>query len=240
MIRPEPSPSPLVATGLPIDHVGLVVHDLPAEVAAWRAAGFQVSDPVPLMGSGPDGASRPLGQASAHVVFSNGYVELSSPTPGSGNHLEPYLAQGEGVRILVLAAGDAEGARQRLMALWPTLADVREASRRVAVGATESVALFRWFPLPQDVMPGVLTAVVEHGSRDLVLHPSLVAHPNGLSRIGGVIARGRARDLERLPALAGAPPDAPQLSIAAGEGALAITGLVLGADDGREQAFRLA
>ncbi len=240
MIRPRSTPTPLTATGLPIDHIGLVVHELAAEVAAWRAAGFQVSDPVPLMAAGPDGKPQPLGQASAHVVFQNGYVELSSPTPGSGNHLEPYLEHGEGVRILVLAADDADAARNRLLPSWPGLPTVREASRRVVVGGREGVARFRWFPLPEEVLPGVLAAVVEHRSRGLVLHPSFAIHPNGWSRIRAVTAEGAGGHLQRLAPLLGDASDAPELKVKVGRGPLAITGLTLGSDDGREQGFRMA
>ncbi len=195
MIRPQPTPQPLIATGLPIDHIGIVVHDLAAEVAAWRAAGFLVSDPVPLMGAGAAGEPVPLGQSSAHVVFHNGYVELSSPVPGSGNHLEPYLARGEGVRILVIAAGDAEAARQKLASAWPRMPEVRRASRSIIVGDEQATARFRWFPLPEDLLPGVLSAVVEHETRELVLHPRFVEHPNGWSRIASVIAEGNPEDL---------------------------------------------
>ncbi len=145
MIRPQPTPQPLIATGLPIDHIGIVVHDLAAEVAAWRAAGFLVSDPVPLMGAGAAGEPVPLGQSSAHVVFHNGYVELSSPVPGSGNHLEPYLARGEGVRILVIAAGDAEAARQKLASAWPRMPEVRRASRSIIVGDEQQRPVFAGF-----------------------------------------------------------------------------------------------
>lgn len=225
-------------TGLLIDHVGVVVHDLKAEVAAWRSQGFQVSDPVPLMAAGHEGELLPLGQSSAHIVFRNGYVELSSPIPGSGNHLEPYLARGEGVRIVVLAADDAEAARRKLLPSWPGLSAVRHASRLVLVGEDRETAGFDWFPLPQEVLPGVLTAVVQHRSRDIVLHPSLAAHPNGWTRISRVIGTGRRGDL-RLPALAAEASDAPGLAIADNGGPLTIFGLTLQSDAGREQSFSL-
>ncbi len=226
---------------MPIDHIGIVVHDLAAEVAAWRAAGFLVSDPVPLMGAGPAGEPVPLGQSSAHVVFHNGYVELSSPVPGSGNHLEPYLARGEGVRILVLAAGDAEAARQKLASTWPCMPEVRRASRPIMVGGERGTARFRWFPLPEDLVPGALSAVVEHETRELVLHPRFVAHPNGWSRIVRVIAEGRSDDLLRLSLPDGAAAtDSPELMVNPVEGALAIIALTLGAAGREEASFKLS
>lgn len=239
MIRPQPTPQPLIATGLPIDHIGIVVHDLAAEVAAWRAAGFLVSDPVPLMGAGAAGEPVPIGQSSAHVVFHNGYVELSSPVPGSGNHLEPYLAHGEGVRILVLAAGDAEAARQKLASAWPHMPEVRRASRSIIVGDEQGTARFRWFPLPEDIVPGALSAVVEHETRELVLDPRFVEHPNGWSRIASVIAEGNPEDLLPLSLPEGVAVDSPELVVLRGEGALAITALTLGAEGREESSFRL-
>ena len=227
------------AAGLAVDHLGIVVRDLAAEVAAWRAAGFRVSDPEPLMGRMPDGRMAPLGQSSAHIVFENGYVELSSPVPGSGNHLEPYLARGEGVRILVLAASDAEAARRALLPAWPAVAAVREASRDVALGQTNRRAEFHWFPLPFDVVPGVLSAVVEHRSRHLVLHPSLALHANGLRRMAAVVASGRPGDLQD-PGLPAGEPDAPSLLVVPAGEPLAITALALSGPGGENRLLRIA
>ncbi|WP_293859989.1 VOC family protein [uncultured Alsobacter sp.] len=227
------------ADGLAIDHIGIVVQDLAAEVAAWRAAGFRVSDPEPLMGRSGEGQAVPLGQSSAHVVFENGYVELSSPVPGSGNHLEPYLAKGEGVRILVLAAADAPAARAALLRDWPGVPDVREASREVVLADAARRARFSWFPLPFDVVPGVLSAVVQHHSRDIVLHPSLCTHPNGLRRMDCIVATGTAGELRR-PGVAAGEPDAPRLALLAGDRALAITALRLSRPGGETVLLRIA
>lgn len=218
-------------TGLAIDHIGLVVHDIAGEVAAWRGEGFAVSDPVALMGEDTEGRARPLGQRSAHIVFDNGYIEISSPEPGSGNHLEPYLALGAGVRIVVIAVADAAAARAALVAVDAGVAQVRPASRDVVVDGKAARAGFRWFPLARDILPGVLSAVVEHENRDLVLHPRLRRHSNGLTRLAGIVATGRRSDLAPLPQSVTTLPDAPHLLLDPAEGPARITGVLV--DDRR-------
>lgn len=222
-----------------VDHVGVVVHDLAAEVAAWRSLGFAVSDPVPLMGRDTNGQAVALGQSSAHVVFSNAYVELSAPVPGSGNHLEPYLAAGEGVRILVLTASDADLARAIVAARHPAVAPVAVAARDVVIDGTAYTARFRWFPLPFDVVPRVLSAVVQHLTPDLVFHPSFVHHPNGLTRIARVVARGRAADLRIPEGLSKGPAGAPRIAVEEQAGDLRIDRLGFDATGRAECFFRL-
>lgn len=214
-------------TGLAVDHVGMVVRDLGREIAAWRALGFRVSDPVPLMGTDARGRAVPLGQSSAHVVFENSYVELSSPEPGSGNHLERYLAAGEGVRILVLAAADAAAAHAAVAASHPGCPAPRPASRAIVIAGKEDIARFVWFPLPFDVVPGVLSAVVAHATPELVFHPSLVDHPNGARRVTRFFVRGASASLAvpALPATAGR--DLPDLARCDLPGASAICGFAL-------------
>ena len=229
-----------VSTGLAVDHIGVVVRDLGREVAAWRELGFRVSDPVPLMGGDAQGRAVPLGQSSAHVVFENSYVELSSPVPGSGNHLESYLAAGEGVRILVLAATDAAAAQKSVAATHPDCPAPRPASRAIVIAGREDIARFIWFPLPVDVVPGVLSAVVEHATPELVFHPSLVDHPNGARRVARYLVDGAASALvlPALPAFAGR--DVPGLARSDRPGAAVIGGFVVtgGAGD-RERHFSL-
>lgn len=228
-------------TGLAVDHIGVVVHDLAAEIAAWRGLGFSVSHPVPLIGSDAAGRPVPLGQSSAHVVFENGYVELSSPLAGVGNHLEPYLARGEGVRILVLAAADAAATRAAIATRWSETSPVKASSRAIHVEGQDLVARFRWFPLPFEVIPGVLSAVVQHLTPELVFHPSLVAHGNGLRRIAGIVATGRPADIYRTFDLGGTGRPVPSIHLVESEKALAVDGLRLaGLSGGDEKFFSLA
>lgn len=215
-------------TTLMVDHIGVVVHDLAAEVMAWRNLGFAVSDPVALMAVDAAGRSAPLGQASAHVVFENCYVELSSPDPGSGNHLESYLAHGEGVRILVLATGNAVSARDALRRSFADMPEARLATRDVVIDGIAQTARFLWFPLPVDIVPITLSAVVQHLTPDLVFHPSLIAHPNGARRISGVRATGRISDLHSFdlpPPQSAAARHPPSLDLSCGPGTLRIDGL---------------
>ncbi|WP_195908476.1 VOC family protein [Novosphingobium sp. Gsoil 351] len=185
--------------GLAIDHIGIVVRDLAPTLAWLRGRGFRVNDGVPLMG-----ADGPLGQISAHCVFANGYVEISTPVPGSGNHLEPLLAQGEGVCILALATSDAAADHARLGAL--AAGRPRASSRRVQLREGEREARFVWFPLTE-VVPGAITAVVEHRDPDIVFAAELREHPNGATRLADVLF-GAA---PALPALAAGDEQAAAL-----------------------------
>ncbi len=172
-----------------IDHVGVVVRDLAAEVAAWRGQGFQVSDPVPLLAE-VAGVQRPLGQQSAHVIFENAYVELSAPDPGADNHLVPYLAAaGEGVRILVHRAADIAAAH----AASPDAPPPRLSARRVTLPEGQHTAQFAWFPLATPTLPDLLSAVVTHHTPQVVFHPALCRHPNGCARLDHFLGAVRAR-----------------------------------------------
>lgn len=183
--------------GLAIDHIGIVVADCMPVVALLRGHGFQVSDPEPLIG--PEG---PLGQASAHCVFANGYVEISAPDPNSDNHLLPLLAQGEGIRILVLRSADAAGDHARLEAGGLTAGPVRAASRIVRLPEGEAIARFQWFPVA-DRLPGVLIAMAEHRDAALVFASALRAHPNGANRLHDVLLAPAAAALGPLATAAG-------------------------------------
>ena len=193
--------------GLAIDHIGIVVASCAPVVALLRAHGFQVSDPEPLFS-----ADGPLGQTSAHCVFANGYLEISAPDPASDNHLLPFLALGEGIRILVLRSRDAKGDHARMENEGLVAGPVREASRTVRLAQGEATAGFVWFPIA-NLLPGVLIAMVEHRAADIVFAPALRVHPNGAQHLRDVLLGPAAAALARITTSAG---DAPQALVAPG------------------------
>ena len=172
--------------GLDIDHVGLVGPDIGATVAAFRKLGFQVTDPVELMGTAADGTERSLGQQSAHFIFGSTYVELSEVTaPGPDHHLAAWLAGDHAIRILILRAADIAAAREHAVEAGQNPTPIGEASRRLqyADGAT---ARFRWLALPPENYPEALCGYVQHMTPALVFWPVMNAHPNGATELTGM------------------------------------------------------
>lgn len=214
---------------LVVDHVGLVVADVGVTVTAFRKLGFQVSDPVGLLATDAAGKTSPLGQDSAHIVFDNAYLEISAPHPGSGNHLEPYLALGAGIRILCFASDD-------LAADYPLLSHAKLAgspllgsARAVRIGQTERVARFRWCAVRPDLWPGVIVAIVEHLDRDIVFAPELRTHPNGARRLIEVSASPGEPDLGPLAAAlhAGLAPTGTTLAASSHDSLLPLPGILV-------------
>ena len=194
---------------LDIDHVGLVGPDIRRTVDEFRALGFRVTDPVELMGTGPDGKEKSLDQQSAHFIFGSTYVELSEVTrPGPDHHLGAWLSDIPAIRILILRAADIEAVRERAVAAGQAPTPVGEASRALhyADGAT---ARFRWLALPPESFPEALCGYVQHLTPELVFRQEMNAHSNGAAELTGMTlhAAGTADAERRFGALgrAGAP-----------------------------------
>lgn len=172
-------------TGLRVDHVGLVVRDIDNAIAFFSNRGFALTKAVPL-----EGAQGPLGQKSAHLMLPNAYLEISAPDPGAGNHLEPYLAKGPGLRILALASNDIHQDHKRLTEAGLAGGAPQQSARTVQLAEGEALARFSWFPLRPAAFPEVLVAVVQHLTPEIVFAPELVRHPNGARRFLDVLADG--------------------------------------------------
>lgn len=172
-------------TGLAVDHLGLVVPDVAPAIDFFRTRGFALTEPTPLQGD-----RGPLGQVSAHLMLPNAYLEISAPIPGAGNHLDPYLARGPGLRILALASDDIVRDHARLDATGLAAGPPRPSARRVALAAGPATARFEWFPLRADAWPEVLVAVVRHLTPEIAFAPELCRHPNGAVRLSDVVAEG--------------------------------------------------
>ena len=171
---------------LDIDHVGLVGPDIHAIAGAFRKLGFRVTDPVELMGTGPDGEQQSLGQLSAHFIFGSTYVELSEVTaPGPDHHLAAWLGDEHAIRILILRAADIAAAREQAVEAGRNPTPVGEASRSLQY-AEGAAARFRWLALPPEDYPEALCGYVQHLTPELVFRPEMNAHPNGAEELIGM------------------------------------------------------
>lgn len=195
---------------LDIDHVGLVGPDIHGTVAAFRELGFRVTDPVELMGTGPDGKEKSLDQQSAHFIFGSTYVEISEVTrPGPDHHLGAWLADDPAIRILILRAADIEAVREQAVAAGQDPTPVGEASRLLhyADGAT---ARFKWLALPPESFPEALCGYVQHLTPELVFWQEMNAHPNSAVELTGMtLQAANVDDAERRYGLLGRT-DAPE------------------------------
>lgn len=168
---------------LPLDHVGIYGSDIHALRRAFTRLGFKVSKPVKLHAGTGDQEGE---QLSAHIMFPDSYIELTSLRQGpEGHHLAAFANQVDAVRILVLACEDANAERQRLVSAGLTVSSVFDASRPLE-HKPGLEAHFRWFSLQSPALQGTLTAWVEHRSRAEVFHPTLTTHPNSATGIFGL------------------------------------------------------
>ena len=204
---------------LDIDHVGLVGPDILRTVGEFRALGFRVTDPVELMGTGPDGKEKSLDQQSAHFIFGSTYVEISEVTrPGPDHHLGAWLADEPAIRILILRAADIDAVRERALESGQAPTPVGEASRALHY-ADGAVARFKWLALPPDSFPEALCGYVQHLTPELVFWQEMNAHPNGAVELTGMTLQAAdTKDAERRFGLLGRT-DAPEsLEISQAEG----------------------
>lgn len=165
---------------LNLDHVGVLGADVEALAGQWRRLGFQVVGPAELKGVDDEGRSRSLRQSSAHVMFADHYVELTSVTPPApGHHLERFLGEPAGLRLLILRSSDIEADQQRCGQDGLLPGPVADASRQISYGSGGS-ARFRWFALDADRFPEALVCFAQHCTPELVFNGQVAQHPNGV------------------------------------------------------------
>jgi hypothetical protein len=168
---------------IPLDHVGYTGPDIGRLAAAFRTLGFIVTGPEVLHTSSSSPLASNAVQRSAHVLFDETYIELTSVDPcPADHHLAPFQGPESAIRLLVLATGNARQRAEMLSRAGLPSSGVSEASRRLDYGEC-GTARFRWFSLKGQPIPHTLTACVEHRTREAVFHDEVRGHPNTISRI---------------------------------------------------------
>lgn len=165
------------------------------------------------------GATVALGQSSAHLVFTTGYVELSAVHSDSpAHHLAPWLVHGPGLHILAFGTQDARADHARCEASGIRPSPLRQASREIAYGERHGEARFEWFMLPPATTPEGLVCLVRQLTPELVFQPAVQRHPNGATALAGVylVAERPAEAARRYAAITGASSTAGEVRLADG------------------------
>ncbi|MCD0446974.1 VOC family protein [Glycomyces sp. A-F 0318] len=91
-----------------IHHIGLVVRDMEAALAAYRRLGFRLGPPAyPALPPAPGAAPGPVGAGNTHADFPRSFIELLAPAP-ERQELLP-----EGARLTPLRVPDGQLAATR-------------------------------------------------------------------------------------------------------------------------------
>ena len=174
---------------LPLDHVGVLGPDIRALVEEFRDLGFNVVGPEELKAVDADGVERSLNQHSAHVMFADSYIELTSVTRATpDHHLAAYLRPPWGLRLLILGSDDIDSSRARAESNGLAPGAVQHAQREIQYGSG-GTARFRWFALPSEGGGEALVACAQHDTPERVFQPVACAHRNSATTITTLYAR---------------------------------------------------
>jgi Glyoxalase-like domain len=183
-----------VSFRLPLDHVVVLVADLPGVSAAFAAAGFQVS---------PEARhSAEMGTANRCVMLDGTYVEIlgivaETPANAAWRRL---LALGAGVRGIALRSLDIGATISATQAQGLSVEPVRHFSRATAEGSLR----FSVARIDLAETPGVQCLFCQHHTAGLLWRPETMRHANGVSRLTQ-LAFPEAASLSRLSGEAGVP-----------------------------------
>ena len=179
---------------LSLDHLGLVGSSIGPLRQAWLDRGFCVTEPEALMALDPRTGQRvPLGQQSCHIIFEQGYIELTAvDTVTPEHHLyrgirHPRTHGDVLLAIIAMGTEDIEGVHAQLAEAGLPVGTLAQASRPIHYGTRRGDALFRWFMLSAASTPEALVCFVRNERPELIFQPEVQQHPNGARALESVI-----------------------------------------------------
>lgn len=179
----------MIANRVTLDHVGLVVRDLDAAAARYRASGFRLTPRgrhrAPLV---PGGAPVPWGSGNHCAMFAAGYFEILGVVDPAAYHahIARRLADHEGLHLIALGCDDLEAVASDLAGRGIACAPVAPLARDVATEAGVAEARFRILRPEEAVVAGADLFFITHETPEHLWQPGLVAHPNGAAALAGV------------------------------------------------------
>lgn len=173
---------------LELDHIGFLTRDLSATAEAMSRLGFTLARPsFHRERKSPDGPLEKTGTANQCIMFRQGYIELLgivAPERYSG-WITAAVGRYAGLHVVGFGHDDIE----------PLLADleaqgkaprVRRLTREVDIaGQSRDVAFTILFHDDAEFPEGRFVTM-QHHTRDVLWHPSLLDHANGAVALAGV------------------------------------------------------
>ncbi len=173
---------------LGFDHIGLLAHDLGAAAQALERLGFTVA-PASWHRERP-APGVPLAQtgtANRCLMFRRGYVEVlgivdrqrySGWITGALSRYQGLHVIGFGCEALERLLAGCEASGRKLL--------VRKLTRAVEIAGEERFASFTILFHADTEFPEGRFVTMQHHTRDVLWHPSLLEHPNGARSLSGV------------------------------------------------------
>jgi hypothetical protein len=193
-----------MATGRPVDHVVLAVHDLDRAAALFEKAGFMLTPRA--------FHDNRMGTSNRLIQFRdrNSVEVLTVDRPGNlvrhdfssrppffsfGDHHRLALERREGLSMIVFATDDARADAARFEAAGlPAFRPFDfERQARLPDGASVTVAFTLAYTLSPD-MPGVALAACQNRMPELLWKPEFQSHPNGARGMNAVYLASAAPD----------------------------------------------
>jgi hypothetical protein len=167
-----------------IDHVYLLTPDLDGAAAQWQRLGFTVT---------PRGLhSAHMGTGNHTMMLQDDYIELLgvlTPTEANAQQRAALDASGPGLHAVACQIADAEAAVAALGELGIATGPVRHFQRPVALpGGKTGEAAFSVAVFDETAVPQGSVFMCQHRTRPTVWVPEWMAHPNGATALGAVIA----------------------------------------------------
>jgi catechol 2,3-dioxygenase-like lactoylglutathione lyase family enzyme len=161
---------------LGIDHAAILVRDLTASEAAYRALGFK---PTPI------GHHTGVGTANHCIMLDRDYFEILAvvaPAP-INKEWKDAAERRQGLWGLALMTNDVRASHAALKAAGFSPTDPVTLSRPVDMPEGPTVARFTLTYLEPTAVPGMRLFLCQHHTRDVVWRPDYLGQPNGATAL---------------------------------------------------------
>jgi hypothetical protein len=204
-----------MASGLGLDHVGIIARNLDAISGYWERLGFLLTPQSQQMGMAP-GKQEPEPWATANrcIMLKHGYIELVGITqPVRYNPWMHFIERFEGMHILAMRCENGNAFYEELCNRVPNgFTPPIQRMRRISMNGSARELRFRNIFSHDDNYPEGRFIVIEHQTPDLLWQQKYMTHANGAVALteAVVAAREISETGERLSRLTGVTPSSAE------------------------------